>query len=449
MPNMHPPAFPFLALVTVLALACGAACPGPSGSERNPSGTGSDLEGVVWSADMGDGSGVTALAAGPDGSVYAAGWTTIPLSEGAGQGGRDAFVRKFSAAGQVVWTRQFGALGDDNAEDLAVDRSGNVYVAARVDGPVGANPSGGGRDGFVAAYDPEGVELWSLQIGTDQVDWADAVAVAEDGQIFVSGSTSGAFPGQRNRGSSDNFLARIDPGGELAAVLQFGSEEGMGATALSVAAGRVYMAGSTLGPLSADPVGDEHAGSSDLYLRIFDLAGGNLRTWTFGSNHADSTLDLTVDPSGSVVLVGTTRAVLPNPVIGIGTRVGGFLDAFAIGLSSDGEIAWVRQFGTQDWDVASAVSPGRDGTLYVAGRTKGSFPGLAARGGYDVFVSAMDDHGQTLWTRQMGSAVDDVAYAVAVGPGDDLYLGGSGGLVSGGSTEVERGWIIRVRAPSE
>ncbi len=449
MPTMHPPAVPFLALAALLILGCGAACAGPPGSAGNTPGTGADLEELVWSDELADGSGVTALAAGPDGSVYAAGWTTLPLSEGGGQGGRDAFVRRYSADGQVAWTRQFGALGDDNAEDLAVDRRGNVYVAARVDGPVGANPSGGGRDGFVAAYGPDGAELWSLQIGTDHVDWADAVAVAEDGQVFVSGSTSGAFPGQHNRGSSDNFLARIDPGGELAAVLQFGSEEGMGATALSVSAGRVYMAGSTLGPLSADPVGDEHAGSSDLYLKVFDLAGSDLWTWTFGSNHADSTLDLTVDPGGAVVLVGTTRAVLPNPVIGIGNRVGGFLDAFAIGLSADGQIAWVRQFGTEDWDVASTVSPGRDGALYVAGRTKGSFPGQAARGGYDVFVSAMDSQGQVRWSRQMGSPVDDVAYAVAVGPGDGLFLGGSGGLVGGGPTEVERGWIIHMTAPSE
>ena len=449
MPAMHPVASRLLALAALLALGCGAACTDPPESARDAPGTATDLEEIVWSDELADGSGVTALAAGPDGSVYAAGWTTLPLSEGAGQGGRDAFVRRYSAAGQVIWTRQFGALGDDNAEDLAVDAHGNVYVAARVDGPVGANPSGGGRDGFVAAYGPEGAELWSLQIGTDQVDWADAVAVAEVGQVFVSGSTSGAFPGQHNRGSSDNFLARIDPGGQLAAVLQFGSEEGMGATALSVSAGRVYMAGSTLGPLSADPVGDEHAGSSDLYLKVFDLESSDLWTWTFGSNHADSTLDLTVDPGGTIVLVGTTRAVLPNPVIGIGSRVGGFLDAFAIGLSADGEIAWVRQFGTEDWDVASAVSPARGGTLYVAGRTKGSFPGQAARGGYDVFVSAMDAGGQPAWTRQIGSAVDDVAYAVAVGPEDGLFLGGSGGLVSGGSTEVERGWIIHMKVPSE
>ena len=446
---MHPVSPRFLAAAAVLVLGCGAACADPSGSAGKSPGTVEALEGIAWSDELGDGSGLTALAVGPDGSVYAAGWTTLPLSEGAGKGGRDAFVRKYSAAGQVIWTRQFGAPGDDNAEDLAVDGHGNVYVAARVDGPVGANPSGGGRDGFVAAYDTEGVELWSLQIGTDQVDWADAVAVAEGGQVFVSGSTSGAFPGQRNRGSSDNFLARIDPGGDLAAVLQFGSEEGMGATALSVSAGRVYMAGSTLGPLSADPVGDEHAGSSDLYLKIFDLAGSDLWTWTFGSNHADSTLDLAVDPGGAIVLVGTTRAVLPNPVIGIGSRVGGFLDAFAIGLSADGQIAWVRQFGTEDWDVASAVSPGGDGRLYVAGRTKGSFPGQAARGGYDVFVSAMDSQGQTRWSRQMGSAVDDVAYSVAVGHEGGLFLGGSGGLVSGGPTEVERGWIIHMTAPSE
>ena len=400
---------------------------------------------MEWSDEMEDGSGITAVAAGPEGSVYAAGWTTAALAAGAGRGGRDAFVRRYSAAGDVLWTRQFGASGDDNAEDLAVDPAGNVYVAARVDGPTGSDP-GGGRDGLVAGFSADGAELWSLRIGTDAVDWADAVAVGAGGDVFASGSTNGAFPGQRNRGSTDNFLARIGPGGELAWVVQFGSEEGMGATSLAASGPRLYMAGSTLGPLSASPAGDEHAGSADLYLRAYDGDGGELWTWTFGSNHADSALGLSADADGGVVVVGTTRAVLPNPVVGIGSRAGGFLDAFAIGLSAGGEIEWVSQFGTRDWDVASSVSRGGDGTLYVAGRTKGAFPGHRARGDFDVFVRAMEDGGRTLWTEQMGSSVADLAYAVAAAPGGGLFLGGTGGVASDGEPAPERGWVLRMGA---
>lgn len=433
------------------ALVATAGCIEPPSSTANSAADENRLSGVEWSDEMANGSGVTALAVGPDGALYTAGWTTETVETRAGAGGRDAFVRRYDTDGEVVWTRQFGAAGDDNAEDLAVDASGNVYVAARVDGPVGQNPSDTGRDGYVAAYDPSGTELWSLQLGTPEFDWADSIAVADDGTVFVSGSTTGSFEGFTNGGSTDNFVARIAPGFESVSVIQFGSTEGMGATSLAVSEGRLYITGSSLGPLSDAPTGNEHAGSADLYLRTYEPDGTELRTWTFGSNDADTALDLAVDPDGSVFLVGTTRAILPNPVAGIGRRVGGFLDAFAIKLDPEGEIAWVEQFGTDEWDVASGVARGSDGVLYVTGRTDGSFPGFSVAGEFDVFVRAYSADGRTLWTRQMGSRAEDFAYTVAVGPGKTMFVGGLGGLVGGarGGPVSERGWVVRMTVPAE
>ncbi len=434
-------------LITALAaVACIPESPGTAnegGADR--------LAGVEWSDELDGGSGITALAVAPDGALYVAGWTTTALATGSGAGGRDGFVRRYSQDGEVIWTRQFGANGDDNAEDLAVDDAGNVYVAARVSGPVGQNPGSGGRDAYVAAYDPEGLEMWSQQFGTPEVDWADSLAVAEDGTVFVSGSTTGSFKGFSNGGVTDNFLAGIDSGGRLVSMVQFGSAEGMGATALASSGGRLYLTGSTLGPLSDRPTGKEHAGSADLYLRVYEPNGDVLRTWTFGSNNADTALDLAVDTEGSVFLVGTTRATLPNPIVGIGARIGGFLDAFAIGLTADGDVRWVSQFGTDESDVASGVAQGTDGVLYVAGRTSGAFPTFSATGEFDVFVSAYSADGRALWTRQMGSTAEDFAYAMAVGPGKNLFVAGSGGLVGGGGRGFgdERGWVIRMAVPAE
>jgi hypothetical protein len=366
-------------------------------------------------------------------------------------GGRDAFVRRYRADGEVVWTRQFGAAGDDNADDLSVDAVGNVYVAARVDGPVGNNSSPGGRDAYVAMYDPDGAELWSLQFGTPGVDWADAVTVGPGGDVFVSGSAAAAFPGFTNLGGTDNFLARISPDGELIAVSQFGSSEGMSATALATSDELVVLAGSAFGPLSEQPLTDEHAGSSDLFLRAFNLEGEAVWTRMFGSNHADSALDLSVAGNGGLVVVGATRATLPNPAVGIGERVGGFEDAFVMRYGPDGEVEWVRQFGTDEWDVATSLTVGADGVLYVAGRTNGESQTFSGRGEFDVFVSAFSADGQALWTHQMGSAAEDFAYAVAVGPSESLFVAGSGGLVGGrgrGSGD-ERGWVIRMAFPAE
>jgi hypothetical protein len=97
------------------------------------------------------------------------------------------------------------------------------------------------------------------------------------------------------------------------------------------------------------------------------------------------------------------------------------------------------------------VAQGTDGVLYVAGRTSGAFPTFSAGGEFDIFVSAYSADGRSLWTRQMGSAAEDFAYAVAIGPGKSLFVAGSGGLVGGEGRGFgdERGWVIRMAVPAE
>ena len=62
--------------------------------------------------------------------VYLAGYLlgTFPGQTSAGL--FDAFVRKYDANGNEVWTRQFGTSGTDEAHGIAVGSSG-VYVVGR------------------------------------------------------------------------------------------------------------------------------------------------------------------------------------------------------------------------------------------------------------------------------------------------------------------------------
>ena len=44
-------------------------------------------------------------------------------------GGTDVFVAKFNTTGAFQWAVSFGGTGNDYASGIAVDSSGNVYVA--------------------------------------------------------------------------------------------------------------------------------------------------------------------------------------------------------------------------------------------------------------------------------------------------------------------------------
>ena len=96
-------------------------------------------------------------------------------------GGTDAFIRKYDAAGRVLWTRQFGTPGEDHANDVAVAPNGNIYVSGYL---------GGGflqaADAFVRQYDGLGNEGWTQQFGEPgSSNSARGLAVAPDETIFA------------------------------------------------------------------------------------------------------------------------------------------------------------------------------------------------------------------------------------------------------------------------
>ncbi|HWP85268.1 MAG TPA: hypothetical protein VNN17_08765, partial [Terriglobia bacterium] len=68
--------------------------------------------------------GVAADATG----IYLGGYTDGILPDLDRVGKQDAFLRKYDAAGNVLWTRQFGSVFDDAALAVAAGGDG-VYVA--------------------------------------------------------------------------------------------------------------------------------------------------------------------------------------------------------------------------------------------------------------------------------------------------------------------------------
>jgi hypothetical protein len=125
-------------------------------------------------------------------------------------GNRDPFVRKFSPAGDEMWTRQFGSPDPDEAFCVAVDRSGNVIVAGYTGGTLPGQTRAGGTDVFVSKLSPAGDGMGTSQFGSPAEDVAYGVAADGTGAIFATGATYGAMPGQTNAGSWDVFAVRLN-----------------------------------------------------------------------------------------------------------------------------------------------------------------------------------------------------------------------------------------------
>lgn len=351
------------------------------------------------------------------GNVYVVGLTNGTLPGQTNAGSVDAFVRKYDAVGNEVWTRQFGSSALDFAQGVAVDTAGNVYVAGRTAGGLTDQPNTGKEDAFVRKYDASGNELWTRQFGSTNEDRVLGAATDSTGNVYLVGVTQGSLPGQSSASPSidDAFVRKYDANGRELWTHQFGTAAHDGARGAVVdTAGNLYVIGWTWQPLP----GQTLLGRVDIYLRKYDANGFEFWTRQFGTEAWDVPYGIALDATGNIYIVGETEGAFPDQA-----HLGG-RDAFVCKLDTTGGLLWANQFGSTDHDQAYGIGVDAVGNIYVAGWTEGALPGYKRQGPTDAFVRKYDATGRGLWTYQFGSNRYDEIRSATIDTNGNFYVVG-------------------------
>jgi hypothetical protein len=260
---------------------------------------GSNRQDYVWS-----------IAVDAAGNVYTAGETLGDLYGDNPSAATDIFVNKFDFSGNLIASVQFGAYSYDGEPEILVDSSGNVFVAGFTEGAFSGNTNLGGYDGFVAKFNSSLVLQGTVkQFGTTGNDFVEPVETDDSGSVFVAGFTEGAFSGNTNLGGRDGFVAKFNSSLVLqGTVKQFGTTEDDLAYSIAVdSASNVYIAGSTEGAFS----GNTHLGSNDGFVAKFNsslVLQGTVKQ--FGTTEWDAAYSVAVDSTSSVHVGGYTEGDL-------------------------------------------------------------------------------------------------------------------------------------------
>jgi len=116
------------------------------------------------------------LATDSIGGIYIVGGIqgTWPGQTSAGE--QDAYVLKYDSNGTELWVRQFGSSTWDEGRAVAADVSG-VYVVGYTRGSLPGQTRAGQQDAFIRKYDADGNELWTRQFGRGGFQfWLDGAA---------------------------------------------------------------------------------------------------------------------------------------------------------------------------------------------------------------------------------------------------------------------------------
>jgi hypothetical protein len=387
--------------------------------------------------DDGQGYAVPAGAAvDPDGNLVVAGWfygtmqlgnvtlTSTPLvvpgyPQLSHASSYDVFVAKFNPVGKVLFAKAFGDGGQQFAVGLALDPSGNIFVA----GEFASTISFGGStatlstglpannesaiQAFLAKLDPEGNAIFSLAFGqTDYtveagryVHGAHATSLSVDGagdvvltgyyggSIDFTGTSGGSGPissvGEFNpyenglsQPGGDGFLAKFTNAGGYVFGKSFGVKGAVQQPAQVAVGtdGSIVVAGSVQGSIDIAGRGGSGGASvlsspticpagaaqpSTAFLAKLDSSGTFVWGQTFPANGLSQVFRLATDPDGHVVMTGSFNGSSDLVDSGYVT------DAALPG--PDGSFDCVRALGVRPWTTFLVRLDADGGRSWVQG----------------------------------------------------------------------------------
>jgi hypothetical protein len=362
----------------------------------------------------------------------------------------DAFVTKFDVNGALVYSTFLGGSNIDSATTIAVDSSGDAYVGGytrSINFPM-VNPvqqtNAGNQDAFVAELDPTGGTLvYSTFLGGTGADMIQGIAVDGSGNAYVAGYTKSTdFPTinpvqATNSGGQDAFVAQINAGGGVLGYSTYlGGTLDDDATCIAVDGnGNAYVGGTTrsidfptLSPLQA-----QSGGSSDGFIAQLDSSGSLQYSTYLGGRGVESIQGIALDGNGAIYVTGMTTSPNFPTASPLQAHLAGGYDAFVSKLDGSGQFLVYSTYlgGSKNEFGGAAIAVDGNGDAYITGATASTnFPTKnplqAVNAGYqNAYAAELDPSGSRLiFSSYLGGSNYDQATGLAIDSTGDIYVVG-------------------------
>lgn len=402
-----------------------------------------------------------AIQTDSSGNVYVAGNFVSEFAGVTSQGGSDIFVRKYSAAGNVMWTKIIGGVYEDVPYDLAVGPANEVVVVGLFGGEVDFDPSSSERvesadskiNAFILSLSEDGLLRWIHAVKQVVIS---QVSFDSGGNIFYCGAFQNRNPDRYTsleaRGDDldptsgedikisynlkpikvdnrwhrnllpDTFLSKLSSDGNTYYWTQVFGETGKGfiPTAMSVDGSAAYISGFT-------------SNDTAFLLKANAASYADTAIWQHENTFPSIATDIDIDGSGNIY-----QSCMAGPFLSIMEKLGYRDTPFpsppeSIGVvtkySPTGDTVWQWEFENSELMSPFSIAADASGHAYVTGAYKGysSFDaenGFYSRGGSeDVFLLRLDKNGEFDWVKTLGGYGNDSGERLFM-EGTNLYLAG-------------------------
>jgi hypothetical protein len=242
------------------------------------------------------------------------------------KGDDDIFLAKYGTDGSFKWIRRAGGELEDEAWGVTVDDEGMVYITGFMEHSGDFNgvnyTTKGGRDAFIAKYDPSGNFKWVKFAGGLRNDMGTGIKAGKDGRIYVTGAfrenaSWGGINLTAKRGDTDIFTACYTKDGEAVWVKKAGGDVNDRGMAIATdSESNVYITGYFGLSAEFDKVTVTAADSADIFVAkytrdgdfVWVLKADGVKDHPYKMGTEESGRSIWVDNNNYVIVAGSFRS---------------------------------------------------------------------------------------------------------------------------------------------
>jgi len=416
-------------------------------------------------------------------------------------GGRDFWIVKLNASGNIEWENLVGSSADDIPRSVRQAADGGYVVAGYTENGTGGDlieESNGGTDGWFLKLNANGeieettpcdtttVEIEPVDsigcrvnnlYGGSGVDYVEYMEVTTDGGYIMAGYTTSSQTGdipEANAGANDFWVMKLSKNGAIDWSRLYGeSDQDKAYSIRQTTDGGYVVAGTSLPPDSINYVGSvikldsngEQIWESPISNEGLDLSvreiietndGGYMTIGYFTDGTQSNSFTIKLDANGDLTgarSYGISNALSVDQAPNGNYYLSGY-DNFTTGgvedniwiayLDKDGaNIIWQNIYGVETADercIDGVVLP--DGKYVAGGSTEES-------GNYDYQIFKVDTTGNLVWATVIGGDGREVVYSIETTNDGGFIVGGySDSSNSGDVDTINNGerdfWIVKL-----
>lgn len=366
----------------------------------------------------------------------------------------DVFLARYNSKGEFQWAHRVGGEGEDYGTALEVVGGNHVVLTGCFTKTADFNPDvaintltaeGDVHDIFIAKYTFEGKYVWSNRVGGTFSEYANALALNAEGQVYMTGCFEGASdfdPSDEEAILNTNAIQTLFVAHYDAETSDYGYAFGVGyrydASISKIKAieldqeQNIYIAGYFEGAVNFNPASRKVLTSagrwSDLFLAKYDSTGKFIWVRQMGGVSKEICNDMALDKQGNIYLTGYFEGKTSFDLSSSAhLKAVGDKDVFLLRYSSDGSYQWAKTFGSRGSDQGQSLAVDRQGDIVLTGSFEDelNFGTVKVNAAKAMFLAKFNSQGQAKWAKSYdGQRSLDVGTSLALDEAGNIYISG-------------------------